>query len=271
MRRACQPCKQESCHFAANRGSRAESPIGTNRATALTVELTRQLRAGALVLLSAVIIDAVMLAAKWPFTRNAILSTLREQSNGQVTVRGFRPIFPAARLYPLRSASSAGPERGEPPMVSAGRVVIRGDYHALFTFSKHLNEIETEDVHIRIPRDGGVKGNPANSAVTADRLIATRTVLEFTPSKPGDEPYILPVHRVLLRPASLSQAIHFETALTIPEPGEVFARGHSVRGNTMDTGHTYRVIIDSAAPIWAISGEWPGHSVPPALSKEPLP
>jgi predicted dinucleotide-binding enzyme len=53
----------------------------------------RRIVIGSAVLAAALAVDAVVLAIKWPFTRNSVVKSLSEEANGEVTVRKFHPTF----------------------------------------------------------------------------------------------------------------------------------------------------------------------------------
>ena len=171
--------------------------------------------------------DALILAAKWPFTKAKLIETLREQANGEVTIRSFRQTFfptPGCVAEGITMHSGA---REEQPLITIENLTVRGAYSSLLMFSKRLNEVDTVGMHIRVPADrGSVAKNGGSWDTVIGRFVAERSVLEFASRKQDGEPYVLQIHRTVLTPATSTAAMSFEASLAIPEPaGEVTASG----------------------------------------------
>ncbi len=188
----------------------------------------RWLRIALLVLCSALMADALLLAVLWPFTKSRLLETLRDQANGDVTIRGFeKTFFPKPGCIATGVVISTGAGAGQPPLITVEKLTIQSAYSSLLVFSKRLNEVDTVAMHIRVPaaRGGAVKGTPP-LATSIGRFVADRSVLEVASEDPGGKPFLMQIHRTVLTPAGATAEMAFETSLAIPEPpGEVTATG----------------------------------------------
>jgi AsmA-like C-terminal region len=181
----------------------------------------------------AVGIEAALLVTHWPFTRSAVMKSLRQEAEGEVAVQDFHQVFfprpgCVARGVVIRHGSDAS----VPPLVTVERLTIAGDYASLLTFSKQLREIRAERMHIRIPQKSDrsphrdAKESSSTREISIQRFIAEESVLEFAPKDPSDEPFVIQIHRTVLSPATTNAAMSFETSLRIPEPpGDVQAKG----------------------------------------------
>ena len=163
-------------------------------------------------LLAAAAIDAGVLAYNWPFTRKAIELQLRNAAQGDVSILEFRQtFFPQPGCVAVGLVIRHGPGLNVPPLITADRLDVAGDYAALVTFSKRVRDVRVEGMHIRIPpKDDGPGGDSGEKSaagdLTIDRFIADRAVLEFLPKDPGDQPFVLNIHReFFLQPAPKRQ------------------------------------------------------------------
>ena len=191
---------------------------------------TRWAAAVVIFFFSAVVVEAALIASHWPFTRSAVSKSLREQARGEIKIHAFEQFFfPRPGCVARGLEIHRGPGSSGPPLITVDRLTVFGDYGGLLTFSKHLQEVRAEGVHIRVPRHDpassvGNGGSPPK--ISMDKFIAERTVLEFTPENPGDQPYRIEIHRAVLSPANASAVMSFDASLRVPEPpGEVRASG----------------------------------------------
>lgn len=94
-------------------------------------------------LLAAAAIDAGVLAYNWPFTRKAIEAQLRNAARGDVSIREFRQtFFPQPGCVAVGLVIRHGPGLKVPPLITADRLDVAGDYAALFTFAKRVRDVE---------------------------------------------------------------------------------------------------------------------------------
>ncbi|MFN7996479.1 MAG: AsmA-like C-terminal region-containing protein [Bryobacteraceae bacterium] len=188
------------------------------------------LRTAALILLALVIADAILLATHWPFTRTAVIRSLERTSSAKVTIQRYRSIF-----FPFPGCIAEGVvvahpgDRSGPPLITVSRLLVQSGYSRILRFSKTLNLIHAEGVHIRIragKQEQARKSGSAGLTATADTLVADGTILEFESKDPGDPPFVIDIHRARLSPVSARRALNFEADLHIPTPpGEVHGSG----------------------------------------------
>ncbi len=173
---------------------------------------------------------SVLLVTKWPFTRRAVIHSLEKASSALVEIHQIHAVF-----FPYPGCVAEGVvihhpgDATGPPLLTIARMTVQGDYSRLLRFSKDLNLIHTEGMHIRIRAGKQPKarsGSHLGASVTIDTLVADRTVLEFASSEAGKPPFLISIHRAQLSPVSGHRVLNFETDLHIPTPpGEVHSSG----------------------------------------------
>ena len=178
-----------------------------------------------------VVAGVVLLATHWPFTRQAVAKALRAASSGAVEIKHFRRIyFPHPGCIAEDVVIHHPDDPSGPPLITVSRLTMVGDYLRLLRFSKNLDLIQTEGMHIRIragnqPASAG--GDPKYGAqIRIDTLIADRTVLEFASKEAGTPPFVILIRYARLSPVSGREPVHYVTDLRIPTPpGEVHSEG----------------------------------------------
>lgn len=188
-------------------------------------------------------IEIAILATHWPFTRPKVIRSLSQQAEGPVTIQEFHEtFFPRPGCEARGVVIRHGEDPSEPPIVTVETLKVKASYASLLTFSRNLDEIDTEGMHIRVPKRrkeaseadranaGGAEKESSDSSaapsIAMHRFIADRATLEFAASDPSGQPFVIEVHHMQLSPASAAKSMAWQATLHIPEPsGEVAAGG----------------------------------------------
>lgn len=99
---------------------------------------------------------AFVFAAKWPFTRNAMIKRLERASSARVEIGSFRSTyFPpgcvASDVIFHAAAQQSQPYRDSTPLISIKNLVIKSSYRGLFSSPKRIQRIVADGVHIHVP------------------------------------------------------------------------------------------------------------------------
>ena len=169
-------------------------------------------------------IAAVLVVLQWPFTREKVVKSLREQSGMAVQMANFRHVyFPhpgcvAEGVQFLRSESA-----GTPPLMTIDKLVVRGSYAGLFIH--HIDEIHAVHLRVTIPPEAdhsGIASGPiqagASSGLSIDKIIADGAEVDFASSQPGAAPLVFQTQKLLVSAISDNHPVSFQATVRIPEP-----------------------------------------------------
>ena len=181
----------------------------------------------ALIMLGAIVAAAsILLAVKWPFTRERVTRRLQDATSTTVHMGSFK-----AEYFPHPGCVAENvifrPQRtGSQPLMTIHTLTIRGTFLGLFT--KHVGLVQAEGTHIALPPfgTGQTLGGSNKGGTVVDRLIADGAVLDVLPKNAGGRPTRFLLRRFELRGLGGNRALSFQTVLENPKPpGEVTAGG----------------------------------------------
>jgi len=188
--------------------------------------LRRWILLGALVVLVALVLGAVLLALNWPFTETAINKTLQDRFARDVRIRKFRvTYFPPGCV--AEGVEFLHRERKDlPPLITVQNLTIRASYSGLLRIHKLINDVQVAGLHVLVPpknSDGSHQVFPLTNSTSGKTLtigeIATDgAVLEFMPKDPGGQPFILRIDRLKLDGVGESDPIAFHALFNNTEP-----------------------------------------------------
>jgi AsmA-like protein len=175
-----------------------------------------------IVLAAMVTAAAVLLAIKWPFTRERVTHQLQDATETTVQIGSFKPeYFPypgcVAQQVTFRKAGNSQ------PLMTVGTLTIQGSFFGLFT--KHVSIVRAQGTHIALPpfSSGESLGGNNQGGTIIDQLVADGDVL---PKNAGAQPTRFLLRRFELRGLGGERALSFQTVLENPKPpGEVSASG----------------------------------------------
>jgi AsmA-like C-terminal region len=170
---------------------------------------------------------AIFLAARWPFSRAAVLEDLAEASLSRVGVGSFHgTYFPRPGCVLERVTFQHNPKAGSPPLITIQKLRIEGSFVGLLT--KHVRSIRAESLRILIPPRGSGEHfqTPRRSRFVIDDLIADGGILEVASRNPYKQPLQFSFHNFVIRNIGNKGPASFQVKLSNPEPpGEITTTG----------------------------------------------
>jgi hypothetical protein len=175
-----------------------------------------------------------LLAANWPFTREAMIKRLEQASSTRVEMRGFRSTFlpfpgciaDEVTFRPI--ASTSGP-KPQDPVITIRRLTIESTFLGLFRKPGRIRSMVADGLRIHVPA-GGADLHPAAGAqsdnVVIEELRAENALLELASRQPAGKPLVFQVHHVRFRNVGDGNKMPFQVSLHLPTPpGEVQSSG----------------------------------------------
>lgn len=202
--------------------------------TARTTTRGKYVRWGLAGLVALVGILLGLLAANWPFTREAMIKRLEQASSTRVEMRGFRSTFfpfPGciADDVTFRPISSTNGPTSQDHVITIRRLTIESTLMGLFRKPGRIRSIVAEGLRIHVPA-GGADLHPAagtkSDTVVIEELRAENALLELAPKQPTGKPLVFQIHRVIFRNIGDGNKMPFQVSLHLPTPpGEVQSSG----------------------------------------------
>jgi hypothetical protein len=189
------------------------------------------------ILLGAAICSVIFLgimAAKWPFTREAMIKRLEHATSARVEMRGFRSTyFPypgcIAEEVVFRPKSAAAGTKLAEPIITIRKLTIESTFAGLFRKPARIMRIVADGLHVRVPPGGASLHTEAGSKrdqTVIEELRADSAILELASSHTGAQGLVFPIHHVLFRNIGGENKIFFHVSLHLPiPPGEVESSG----------------------------------------------
>jgi hypothetical protein len=106
---------------------------------------------GGVIFLAVILTPLILLAADWPFTRDAISRALQEASGRPVEIGSFTRTYfpPGCRAEGVRFMHLHHP--GAPPLITIDRLTIQGSFTGMLTSPKRLTAVHIVGMQIKIP------------------------------------------------------------------------------------------------------------------------
>jgi uncharacterized protein involved in outer membrane biogenesis len=190
--------------------------------------------------LALIVLGAVFLWARWPFTRKQVVHRLEEASQSKVTYEGFHgTYFPRPGCVLEHVTFHLSTSSGTPPLIAIGRLRIESSFLGLF--SQHVKRILVEGMHISIPSQGSGEHfkTPQRSSIVIDQLTADGAILEFASQDPGKKPLTFGFRKFTLAAIGGRGPASFQADFSIPRPsGEIVAKGKFGPWAADDVGKT---------------------------------
>jgi hypothetical protein len=181
----------------------------------------------------AVIVLGIM-AAKWPFTRKAMIKRLEHATSTQVEMRGFRSTyFPypgcIAEEVVFRPKTAAPGTKLPEPVITVRKLTIESTFAGLFGKPARIMRIIADGLRVRVPPGGHSLHTEAGSQrdqTVIEELRADNALLELASGQAGRPGLVFPIHHVLFRNIGGQNKIPFQVSLHLPTPpGEVESSG----------------------------------------------
>jgi len=186
--------------------------------TSPPVRRGRSLALLALLIVSIVLV--IVVARQWPFTRQAVLASLQQQSGSAVEIGAFHQFyFPHPGC--VAEAVTVRKDVSTPPLITIQKLTIVGSYAGLLTH--HLSMIRAEGFHVSVRKQSVAPGSFGNvgrisSGLTIAQLVADGSEVEIVPQQQGQTPLVFRIPRLVLRNIADSQPLNFESVVQLPKP-----------------------------------------------------
>lgn len=181
----------------------------------------------------AVVFLAIM-AAKWPFTREAMTKRLERASSAQVEMRGFHSTyfpFPGCVIDDVvfRQKTSATGQRPAQPILTVRKLTIESTFAGLLSKPGRIRRIIADGLLLYVPQ-GGVnlheQTGSGNDQTIIEELKADNAVLELATGQTAEKKLVFQIHSAQFRDIGDGKAVPFQVSLHLPvPPGEVESSG----------------------------------------------
>jgi AsmA-like C-terminal region len=194
------------------------------------------------------IVGFILVAVNWPFKKQAVIDALRESSAQSVRIDHFyRTYFPPGCVSE-RITFLHGQNKHQPPLITIQKLTVQGSYARIFTFQRHLSLVRVEGMRVTVPSKGPDGTSSRAMPVTQAKskrsteigtVIADGTVLDFLPSRAGNEPLHLTIHKLALDGLGKNKPISYRaTIFNSKPPGEIQSTGRFGPWNPDDPSRT---------------------------------
>ncbi|HWF06016.1 MAG TPA: hypothetical protein VHA06_20180, partial [Candidatus Angelobacter sp.] len=139
----------------------------------------------------------ILLAVKWPFTRNGMIQRLEKASSAKVEMGRFHGIFfpyfgCVAEDVVFRQAASGTAQPAE-PIITIRKMTIESTLFGLLSKPGKVKKIIAEGLRVQVPA-GGANLHPASGSkgdqIIIEQLIAENALLEVAPGVDGHKPLV---------------------------------------------------------------------------------
>jgi hypothetical protein len=180
------------------------------------------------------VIFLVIMAVKWPFTREAMTKRLERASSAQVEIRGFHSTyfpFPgciAEDVVFRQKISAAGQKSGE-PIITIRKFTIESTFSGLLSKPGRIRRIIADGLRIHVPKGGanlhGQEGSGSDQTII-EELRADNALLELATGQNGQNKLVFQIHHALFHDIGGRNVVPFQVSLRLPmPPGEVESSG----------------------------------------------
>jgi hypothetical protein len=172
----------------------------------------------------------VLLASRWPFTQDAVITALQERFSSTVEFKTFRGTYLTPGCVAEGVTFHRNNDRNAPPLATVEKLTIQGGYIGLFTSPKRIGRVKVEGLRVLVPSRRGVGDGETNqtteSKLIIGEIIADGAVVQFASDTNPTEPLRFDIHQLRLDAVADDRPMSFHATLLNPEPpGEVRADG----------------------------------------------
>ena len=165
--------------------------------------LPRSIKIGGILALVVIGGAAVLVASRWPFTRDTIVRALEKRFSSTVELKTFHGTYFTPGCVAEGVTLRRNGDRNAPPIATIEKLTIQGSYWGFFTTPKRVPRVRVEGLRIfvsprseRIGNEARPTGSLAQSAVIIDEIIADGAVVKFASGEPGREPLKFEIHKL---------------------------------------------------------------------------
>jgi hypothetical protein len=176
---------------------------------------------------------ALLVASRWPFTRDTIVRALQETFSSTVELKAFHGTYFTPGCVAEGLTFRRNSDRNAPPIATIEKLTIQSSYWGFFTSPKGVRRVRVEGLRVFVsPRSEGTDNEPRPTgrqeqvALTIKEIIADGAVVEFASDEPGKESLKYVIHKLTLNSVSGDRPMSFHAALqNATPPGEIHTDG----------------------------------------------
>jgi hypothetical protein len=163
-----------------------------------------------------------LLAAKWPFSRAAVIARISKDTGADVSINGLRttyfpPGFYADGIRLTQRGTGAA-------ILSIRQMRVRAGYTGLIR--KKISEIDLRGFQLTAARGRSLgSGSGSGSSFDVSKLVAEDGRIEIQSSDPGHQPFRLGIHSLVLTDLGGAHSDFRVTARAERPPSEFWAEG----------------------------------------------
>jgi hypothetical protein len=195
--------------------------------------LPRSIKVGAVLALVVIGGAAVLMASRWPFSRDTIIRALERKFSSTVELKTFHGTYFTPGCVAEGVTLRRNSDRNAPPIATIEKLTIQGSYWGFFATPKRVPHVKVQGLRIfvsprsdRIGNEARPTGGLAQFAVIIGEIIADGAVVKFGSGEPGREPLKFAIHKLRLNSVADDRPMSFHATLENPEPpGEIRTDG----------------------------------------------
>lgn len=195
--------------------------------------LFRWIKIGVFLALVVIGCAAVLVASRWPFTRDTIVRTLQEEFSSTVGLKTFHGTYFTPGCVAEGVTFRRNSDQNAPPIATIEKLTIQGAYWEFFSTPKHVRRVRIEGLHIfasprseRTDNEARPTSGLEHFALIIDEITTDGAVVEFASDEPGTEPLKFEIHRLTLNSVADDRPMSFHAALlNAKPPGEIRTDG----------------------------------------------
>ena len=208
--------------------------------------MARWIKIGGLLAFVVIGSAALLVASRWPFTRDTVVRALQEKFASTVEFKTFYGTYFTPGCIAEGVTFRRNSDRNAPAIATVEKLIIQGSYPGFFTSPKRIRRAKVEGLHVFVsPRSerAGNEARPAGNleqfALIIEEIIADGAVVEFASGEPETELLKFEIHKLTLNSVAEDRPMSFHAVLQNPKPpGEIRTDGQFGPLRTEDSGQT---------------------------------
>ena len=209
--------------------------------------LSRWIKIGGLLAVVVIGGAAVLVASRWPFTRDTIVRALQEKFSSTIELKTFHATYFTPGCVAEGVTFRRNSDRNAPPIATIEKLTIQGSYLGLFSIPKRVRRVRVEGLRVFVSPRSESTGNEVRPtggleqfALIIGEIIANGSVVEFDSGEPGTEPLKFEIRKLMLNSVADDRPMSFHAALLNAKPtGEIRTDGQFGPLRPKDVGHTF--------------------------------
>jgi len=207
----------------------------------------RWIKIGGLLALVVIGCAAMLVASRWPFTRDTVVRTLQEEFSSKVELKAFHGTYFTPGCVAEGVTFRRNSDPNAPPIATIEKLTIQGAYWEVFSTPKRLRRVKVEGLHIftsprseRADNEARPPSGLEQFALIIDEITADGAVVEFASDEPGTAPLKFEIHTLTLNSVADDRPMSFHAALlNAKPPGEIRTDGQFGPLRPQDVGSTF--------------------------------